>query len=638
MTDYTADDLKRIGAQWIDRIRAVEDDPEHKAWWDDATEAETAYLAGQTGEGSERGSIPAWNIVASNVETIVPSIYNSTPIPDIRSRHDKKDPVAEQASDVLERAISMAVDDGRLDGEMEALAQDAFLSGRGILRLRFDADVQQLVYTDETGAEVDAGEQVTNERLVFESVSWRDYREGPAKKWRDVPWVAFRHCLSMEEIRRLDDEELPREEGDKSEGEKKDQDVWEIWCRETGRVYFVSDDKSRVYRMEEDPLGLPSFFPIPQPVQPICGTGRRIPVCPFAIYRKQAEELDRITRRINKLLEGLKAKGAITAAAEAVQEFAEADDNTLTAVADLEGMMAVGGIDKAIAWWPVQNIIAVLKELYVAREQIKQSIYEITGISDIIRGQGRASETATAQQIKTEWGSLRIKKMQRLIERQVRDVFVMSAEIMAMHFSPEALGRMAGMEIAPEVADVLSKPLDHYRIDVESDSTVRADTSQRREEMARFLEGTSQFFATMAPLVQQSPQGAAPVAEIYGAFATQFRLGKRAEDSINQLVEMAKQMAQQPQENPAAAAQQMQAEMEQAKMQSDMQVQQLKAQVDQMKAQADLEKQQMQAQIDAAKMALEREKLQFERDKLVAEREKLVFEAQVESSTSARMA
>jgi hypothetical protein len=45
-------------------------------------------------------------------------------------------------------------------------------------------------------------------------------------------------------------------------------------------------------------------------------------------------------------------------------------------------------------------------------------IYEVTGISDIVRGQGNAQETATAQEIKSQWGSLRIRKLQKQIERE----------------------------------------------------------------------------------------------------------------------------------------------------------------------------------------------------------------------------
>ena len=112
----------------------------------------------------------------------------------------------------------------------------------------------------------------------------------------------------------------------------------------------------------------------------------------------------------------------------------------------------------------------------------------------------------------------------------------------------------------------MQKPLDHYRIDVESDSTVRADLEKGRQERAEFLGGTGQYFAAMAPLVQSAPGMAEPIAEIYGSFARQFNLGKQAEDALERLVAMAKEAATNPPPNPEAEA--MKAEM-QAKQESE---------------------------------------------------------------------
>jgi len=600
MTEHTSDSLKQIGAQWIARLRQSEIREEQ--WVKDAKAAENAYLAGQA---DDDGQSPEWNILHSNVETIVPSIYNSTPAPDIRPRASKQDQLTKDVADVFERAIATQIDDNRLDREMELLAQDAFVAGRGVVRVKFDADVEDIVEEYDDGSEEITGQRVVNERLIFENVAWRDYREGPAKRWSEMPWVAFRHFISEAELNKIKDEEMwaAQQDSDRAdpEGEEKDVDVWEIWCRNTGRVYFVVDKTGMVASMEDDPMGLPEFFPMAEPVQPIMPTGGRIPVCPYSIYKKQAEELNQVSRRIKAITSGLKVRGGIASSAEAVQDIARAGDNELIPIADVEGLVATGGISNAIVWWPIDAAVAVLRELYVAREQIKASIYEITGISDIIRGNGAASETATAQQIKTEWGSLRIKKSQRLVERQVRDLFVISADIMSRHFSPQSLLLQSGVQSTPELMQALASGLDHYRIDVESDSTVRADTSKRRGEMARFLEGTAQFFSVMAPLAAEAPESAGVIAEIYGSFAQQFSLGKSAEDSIGELVEMARQKAQQPQAEPGDQAAQMEAKIKQADMQ--------------LRQQELLQN----GKLEAEKLRLEGQRLQLERVKAASE-------------------
>lgn len=611
--EYTQSDLEKIGAKWLERIRATEKRDEQ--WLKDAEAAEAAYLCDSE---ADHGDVPEFNILHSNVETIVPSIYNSTPHPDIRPRHNVKDPVGKAVADVLERAIATQIDDNALDSEVEASAQDAFMAGRGVVRVKFDADVidQPVMMPDGMPAVDEGGEPVTqqvitNERVLYEVVAWKDYREGTAKRWRDVPWVAYRHCLSQEDLEKIEDTELRELQPDPENAVKSEEDdisVWEIWCKDTRKVYFICADNHKVLKVEEDPLGLPGFFPQAAPVQPINSTSKRTPVCPYTVYKTLAEELDRQTKRINAIVKGLKVRGAIAADGEAIELIAQAGDNEIVPIPNIENIAAAGGLEKAIMWWPIATAVAVLKELYVQREQTKQTIYEITGISDIVRGASNSGETATAQKIKTQWGSLRIKKMQRLIERQIRDLFLITAEIISRHFSMEAVQRASGIPLPPEAQQFLQKPLDNYRIDVESDSTVRADLTQSRQEMAEFLNGTAQFFGAMAPLVQQAPEAAKPIAEVYASFSRSFSLGKQAEDALDQLVQMAEQAASQPKPNPEMEKMKAEAQRDQAKMQMEMQGKQADFQIKTQEAQLRLEE-------ARTKLGLEVERLKIDLQK-----------------------
>lgn len=600
---YTRDDLDKLGAKWLERIAAA--DKREEKWVESAEAAENAFLAGC--DDSDKGEKPEFNIVHSNVETIVPSIYNSTGKPDIRPRHNNKDPLAKVVADILERAILALVDDSRMDAEVEQCAQDVFVAGRGIVRLKFDADVMEGV--------------VTNERVEYEVVSWRDFRMGPASRWKEVPWVAFRHCIAQEVLEKIEDPELAEiqaEPDQKAESGKDDVHIWEIWCKETGSVYFIVDETHKVLSIKEDPLKLKDFFPCATPVQPITATGKMTPVCPYEVYKTLAEEMDIITRRIRGLTEVLKAKGAMAGDSGDLDELAEADDGDIVQLADMENIMAQGGLEKAIMWWPIDRIIQVIRELNAQREQTKQAIYEITGISDIIRGQGAASETATAQQIKTQWGSLRIKKMQRMIERLVRELFVKTAEIISQHFSMETLQQLSGVQIPQEAMAMLQKPLDHYRIDVESNSTIQADLERGREEMSAFLQGTGAYFAAMAPIVGQAPQAGEPVAEIYGSFAKQFNLGKTAEDALDKLVEMAKEMAANPPPNPMAEQAKADAQAKQMEMQQAAQEKQ---------AEFGLKQQEMQAntQISAAELQLKSRELDLKERELVLRQQEVAL-------------
>jgi hypothetical protein len=236
------------------------------------------------------------------------------------------------------------------------------------------------------------------------------------------------------------------------------------------------------------------------------------------------------------------------------------EDNEWVPFEDLDALAAAGGLDKAILFWPVEKFIQVIQQLDVAIGTYKQWIYEITGISDIIRGASVASETATAQNIKSQWGSLRIQKMQRMMERTARELFIMMSEIIPSKFTLQALEDMTGISINVQpgddeetikqklaVQELMKRPLARfYRIDVESDSTIRADLTRQKQELASFLQGAAAYFAAVGPLVKEGTMPADAAAEIFAANARMFNLGRSVEDTLEGMIAKAKEMAAQP--------------------------------------------------------------------------------------------
>lgn len=616
--------LRERGKIWLERVESA--GKKEKQWLDDAKKATDAY----TNEGTpdaygdkviDYGGYD-FNILFANVETIVPAVINSPPVPDIRRRFQDEDPAARIVSDIIERAIRVQIDDSRLQTELEATAQDAFLAGRGVVRLRFYSDIVETLPTNEeledaadrsdasgsdAGADgrsyqvgdeaddievpdgegdgLDAAasdprlgiganggpplEHLENERICFEAVSWIDYRHGPAKRWNERSWEAFRFCIPQEDEEKSFDASLIGEQLDDSEinGRKTSCadgiNGWEIWDKDSRKVIFI-DDQGVILKMVDDPLGLTDFFCTGTPIQPITVNGRLMPVNPFSIYRRLALDLDDAVRRKNKLINAMKVRGWYGIAEADMQGILDLNDNEFKPVGNPELWAANGGLDGAIAFWPLDKFIAAIQQLDAAIDRYKQWIYEITGISDIVRGASMASETATAQNIKSQWGSLRIQKMQRMMERCARDLFVMMSEIIPSKFSLQTLQEMTGIEIIVKPNDtpdqvqqktavqaLLKRKLStYYRIDVESDSTVRADLTRQKQEVAEFLQGAGAYFAAVAPLVQQGALPAEAAVEIFAATARMFSLGKSVEDTLEQMVTRAKQTAAQAQQKP----------------------------------------------------------------------------------------
>lgn len=660
--------LRKEAKAWLDRIDAST--KSEKEWSDDADEAVAVYTGSRSKSASEDAiGAPMFNILFSNVETIVPATINSPPAPDIRRRFDSEDEVAQDYAEVLERAMRVQIDDGHLQTEMEAAAQDAFLAGRGIVRLRFKSDFEPDEFDEDELREsaeenpedqdkipeiqgAEPGERAVNERIEPEVVSWRDFRHGPAKRWADVPWIAFSHALAKDEYKSFCDGDMIRQQaqdGDNRRDEKPYEEikVWEIWEKDSRTVIFIDEEKCRLIKRIPDPLGLTKFFPIHDPIQPVEVTGRLMPVNPYKIYRKLADELDKTTKRIAAITNQLRVKGWYAGSETDLNMLLEAGDNEFIPLQDESLWAAKGGIDGAIGFWPIEKLVAALRELYVLRDQTKASIYEITGISDIIRGASKSSETATAQQIKSQWGSLRIQKMQRQMERAGRDLFLMMAEIIPAKFSNETLQKMTGIQIVPNEQDMMpvqppqppmrqpntppeqmqamqdqyqqavqqaqqaeqartqklnklmqlqalmqEKPGTYFRIDVESDSTIRADLTQQKQEASEFMSSASAYFTAVGPMIQQGMLPMELAVELFSGFTRLYNLGKTVDDALDTLIRQAKAATKQPQQqkpDPNQIKAETEAKIKAQEAQSKQQSHQLDMQMRQQKNASDLE-------------------------------------------------
>lgn len=693
--DTAARDEAALVEQWIQAVTAAED--EEKEWREEAKKAEEAY------RGCKESKDTDFNLFHSNIETLVPAIFNSTPVPDIRRRWGDGGDVGKAVADILERGVSFSIDQYDFDGNLRHAIYDMAVPGRGIMRVRyvptFSSDEQTLTY----------------ESSVCEYVPWSRFTRGPSITWGDMPWLKFDLFLGKEEMAKL------LKAGDKldrltrvpfthdatSKGAQdsptkpsntpaqfKRAKVWEIWDKSDRKVKFICPEFAEGVLLEvDDPLNLADFWPVPRPMQAVANIGTMAPVCPLTIYRELLDELNIVTRRIKRLVKQCRPRGWYASqVGNDIKLALDGDDGELAPLqgADAQQLLsAPGGLEKAIAWFPLEPTIEALRVLVEQREQIKQTIYEVTGIADIIRGATKATETATAQQLKAQWGSLRIQSMQAEVARFVRDLFRIKVEIIA-RFQPETLMVMSDIQLLPEqqkqalmqaaqqdpqkaqqiaeqnpelkqaverpsleeVMGVLkSDKLRAYRIDIETDSTIRADQMRFQQQSALFLQGTAQFAQAIGPLVQEGAMPAEIAIELYTAFARQFKLGKSAEDTLDRYSEMARNAP--PKDPNAGANAQAEADAKKAEMDAQLKQQEL-----QQKGQIEQQKLDLQTQVEQAKLELERQKMeadgqrhenemrmrqyeadlndQREREKAIADRQARGEEARMKAEASSK--
>lgn len=388
----------------------------------------------------------------ANISVLGPSIYSRPPIPVVVPRFKDRKALPRLASELLERSAVVGFELEDIDQVMRLVRDDITISARGVPWLRYEAS--------------GAGDKF-KERVCIDHCDRKDFVHDPARKWKDVDWVAYRGWMTKSEMRKR----FKKASGDAYKNatyskrkDDKDADdgklkagVWELWSKSQDKVVWVTDGCDVVLDQGAPHLNLEAFFPCPKPAYATVQRRTLIPVPDFLFYKDQLEEINELTARIGALADSLKVRGFYPAGAGDIGDAIEAalkstvDNQVLIGVSNWS-MVGQGGVKDMIVWLPLEMVATTIKELVALRKELMDDVYQITGLSDIMRGQTEASETLGAQQLKSEYGSVRIKDRKDEMVRVARDITRIAAEIMAENFRPETLLSMSQLEIPTDAA------------------------------------------------------------------------------------------------------------------------------------------------------------------------------------------
>jgi hypothetical protein len=493
------------------------------------------------------------------------------------------------------------------------------------------------------------------ETTPVDYVYWEDFRCTPARTWEEVTWCARRVYMSKEEVVKRFGEEfkdinlthIPQGLDDmlksgfnKADAEAmKKAEIWEIWDKTSECVYWVAEGEDKLLDHKYNPYGLDNFWPLPRPLFATQTTDTLVPVPDYVLYQDQADEIDKLTNRIALLIEALKVVGVYDASQAGIQRMlTEGFDNQLIPVDSWAAFSEKGGVKGTIDFLPLDQTVMALQQCYQAREQAKQVVYDVTGLSDIIRGSSVASETATAQQIKGQYASMRLKRMQMDVAVFASELLRIKAQLMCDLYSPENLIEMSGIMgtddgvYAEQAIQLMkSEPARNFRIEVASDSLVEMDEATEKQSRTEFLTAFGQAMQNSLPIMQQSPEMAPLIGEALMFVVRTFKGGRSLEAALETTLEKLN-APKPPGPTPEQQQAQAQQQMEQAKMQQMQQVEQAKMQqaqqMEQMKAQTTAQVEQFKAQ----------QAIQLEQMKQQAETERQAYKAQLDAQTKLQIA
>lgn len=578
-----------------------------------------------------------YNVLWSMTETMKPLVYSERPQPYVSRRHSDRDQVGRDGSLILQRAISYDMEGDELHSALVRARNDFILCSRGVIwpkyrpymQLRESEEKTYLrpgeqppkgreVKQDEMGSYYHALYQAKmDEEVDWEHVHYRDFLHGPASVWKHVPWVARRVPMTREELIGRFGEKIgkavplsinnKRKEGGAERRDKETTDdevgmfakaeVWEVWCKNDKKVRWLCPDyKKGFLDRQDDFLQLRQFFPCPMPAYGLVTNDSLVPKPEFFIWQGIAVELDDITNRLKLLLQALRVAGVYDKSlGESLQRLTkQTAENDLIPVDNWSMFAERGGLKGMMEFLPIDQVAGVADRLYAARGQLMQELYDITGISDIVRGASDPRETAKAQQIKGNYAGKRIGQKQELFGSMVREALEIHAQIVCTHYSdntitmissaneiimnpqtmqPDPQRLMAAMQL------IRSAPLRRYRIKVDEKSLAAPDKTQDAQMRQEYLMGLSSLLQNATMMAKENPAAAPLMGELLMFGVRGFPEARSTEAALEQAIQQMTQAGPPPKEEQQQAGKSAaEIELEKQKLMLDQQRMQMENQ------------------------------------------------------------
>ena len=579
------------------------------------------------------------NLFHANVTTLRAMLYGQQPLVEVDRRfQDQNDDVGRVASEILRRHLNNDVElttDSYQDALRNAL-DDFLIPGLGQCRARYDAQFGE-------------DNVLLKETVEFEYVHWKDFLWSSSRTWKEVRWVAFRTYLSEHKAEERFGKEIAKAleyKSQKIDTEEKEADpqkaceIWEIWCKETKKVYWFSFGYKELVETKADPLKLSNFLPCPQPMMANVTTTKLIPKADYLFAQDLYLEIDELETRIARLTRACKAVGAYDKNADGVQRMmTEACENQLIPVDSWAAFSEKGGLKGVIDWLPVEAIANVINILTQKLTEKINLLYQVTGMSDILRGSTDPRETKGAQELKSKYASVRIQAIQDLFAEFASDLQRIKAEIISRHFDPQTIAKQANVsnmndqELIPQALELIKNPEDVlWRVQVRPESVAMLDYAQLKQERTEYINALAMFMQSAAPLAELDQSVTPTLLELLKWGLAGFKGSNQIEGILDRAIAQAMQAVQQkasqpPPPDPKVEAEKMKAQsaMQQAQMDAQLEMQKMKAEMqmdmqkfqmemqqDQQKHQLEVQKMQMEIQMLQAKLGMEREKMQMD--------------------------
>ena len=621
------------------------EDKRNREWRRRASEIQRRYL-----DERHEGMSPQYltgtadfriNLFHSNTFTLMAFMYGRVPKVDCSRRFsDAKDDVGRMAANVFERLLNTSIESDEEDftSVMRGNLEDWLVPGIGIAKVRYEFEEKTVEHEAEmvatpTGAMVEI-EAYTEKELLWEEaavdyVHWRDFRWGYGRRWKDLPWVSYDVYLDRQDAearfgkevaRKLTYEKKGPNTDDKNKTESADMSdpqakalVTEIWSKKYNSVFWFHDKYDGILDMKEDPLGLEGFFPSPKPLIANNSTTLFQPQPFFMLAQDLYNEVDQLSTRINIITNAVKVVGVYDKTHGEIKTMLQGSlENDLVPVDNYAMLGEKGGLKGVIDFWPVEDIVNTLDKLREMRREAIDLLYQVTGISDILRGMSEQYTGVGTQKLKAQFGSVRVQYLQEEFSRFGSDLLTLRAEIISKHFDEETIVKQSNIlrsfdgenqQLGEAVALIKNFDEIKWRAEIKPESMAMIDWTQMKIDRTEFLNALATYLQSAQPIMQTVPNSTPYLLKLLQWGLSGFKGGQEIEGVLDQAIQDA--IDNPPQQEGEGDDTGGKLALENAKTQGKLQINQQKFQQD-MAKQADKAQKEMEKMLTQFRQELQR--------------------------------
>lgn len=480
-----------------------------------------------------------WQVV--NVEKV--GVYSAQPSPDVRPRNEEQNPTLRAVARMIQRGLGYCVNHRSFDFNFNRTIIDYLAMGLGVCRVKVDSVIHKTEVGKDFFNQPVMEESIGDQTLRWEYVPWGRFGWEACNSWEHCTWIYFRHRMTQAQIRKRFGRTVSASK-DKDDPTSEDSwmsqtyDIYEIWDKTNRKVLFIGKGESEPLEVRDDPLSLLEFYPLPTPMMMNLPSEEMIPQADYVYIAHYDRELNRLQERRMSLLEQIKSTGAYDKGLPELEGMLDLEDGQLLAVQNLVGrLQAAGGSDGFIYWTPIKEKVETLVQLTTQIQFVKSQVDEVLGIADIVMGTTKASESATAQDIKGRWVGIRLTDKREVVQYTVVEMLRIMAQLFGSHITPENLQRMTQMQMTEEMMEIFkSDTLMDFAINIETQSTVAKDEVAERKTQQEMLNGVSQFAQAVMPMVMQGAMPAGVASAVLGSALKPYaRYDRTLDEELNNM-------------------------------------------------------------------------------------------------------